>query len=135
MHVLNQHCIEPGITQRARFTNSVRDQRLRRKMSTRRSWKRTHMHHADDAANVRVSPHLGRFDHALILRGSGGQLWCSCGTVGDAVGAKRVTAASTKRLAAAGARYPCSACLHLFILFRGSVNSSEHRGAHSAVFR
>ena len=86
MHVLNQYCIEPGITQRARFTNSVRDQRLRRKMSTRRSWKRTDMHHADDAANVRVSPHLGRFDHALILRGSGGQLWHSWGRSGREAG-------------------------------------------------
>ena len=68
MHVLNQYCIEAGITQSARFTNGVRDQRLRRKMSTRRAWKRTHMHHADDAANFGVSPHWGRFDHALILR-------------------------------------------------------------------
>ena len=135
MHVLNQHCIEAGVTQRARFTYGVRDQFLRRKMSTRRAWKRTDMHHADDAANIRVSPHLGRVGHALMLRGSGGQLWCSCGAVGDAVGAKRVTAASTKRVAAAGARYPFLARLHLFILFRGSVNSSEHRGAHSAVFR
>jgi len=82
MHVLNQYCIEAGITQSARFANGVRDQRLRREMSTRRAWKRTHMHHADDAANVRVSPHLGRFDHALILRGSGGQLGAQGGCSG-----------------------------------------------------